>query len=127
LPDRRRRIRAYKPIEKNRVPVLLALFSLLLAAGCGKHEDTQVGGAQYYEMRGQVLAVDSSANRLTIAHEEIPHYMKAMTMTFRVKDANLLQGIEAGDSVRGVLVVHRPDVWIDSLAVLAKMSSETYH
>jgi Cu/Ag efflux protein CusF len=127
LPDRKRGILAYKPTEKSRVPVLLVLLSLLVAAGCGKHEETQAGGAQYYELKGQILAVDTSAKRLTIAHEEIPHYMKAMTMTFRVKDASLLHGVEPGDSVRGVLAVHRPDVWIDSLAVLGKMSSETHH
>lgn len=127
MPDRRRRIRINNFTGRNRAPVLLVLLSLLVAAGCGKREEQQAGSAQYYELRGQVLAVDSSANRLTIAHEEIPHYMKAMTMTFRVKDARLLNGVEAGDSVRGVLAVHRTEVWIDSLAILVKMSSETHH
>jgi Cu/Ag efflux protein CusF len=127
LPDRRGRIQSTRPTEFIRIPVLFALLSLLVVAGCGKHEENQAVSAQYYELRGQVLAVDTSANRLTVAHEDIPHYMKAMTMTFRVKDASLLRGVEPGDSVRGVLAVHRPDVWVDSLSLLGKLSPQTRH
>lgn len=93
-------------------------------AGCGNKEGS---GSQFHELRGLVLAVDSSASRLTIAHDDIPHYMKAMTMTFKVKDAARMRGIEPGDSVKGVLEVRRPDVWIDSLAILSKAPSDTHH
>jgi Cu/Ag efflux protein CusF len=38
--------------------------------------------------------------QVTIDHGEIPGLMGAMTMTFNVADAALLQGIEAGSQVR---------------------------
>jgi len=69
------------------------------------------------------MALEPARNRVIIAHEEIPHYMKAMTMPFTVRDSSMLRGIEVGDSVRGAVTVQKSGVWLDSLTVIAKMSS----
>ncbi|MBF8293772.1 MAG: uncharacterized protein HW389_317 [Bacteroidetes bacterium] len=106
--------------RNNRTQALLTLLVLSCASGCGSQEGKSGGAVQYYELKGLVMALEPSRNRVIIAHEEIPHFMKAMTMSFTVKDTSLLQGIEVGDSVRGVLAVRRPDLWLDSLAVVRK-------
>jgi Cu/Ag efflux protein CusF len=106
--------------RKKRTQVLLTLFLLSCTSGCGSQEGKPGGAVQYYELKGLVMALEPSRNRLVISHKEIPHFMKAMTMSFTVKDTSLLQGIWVGDSVRGVLVVRRPEVWLDSLTVVGK-------
>jgi len=74
------------------------------------------------------MELEPSRNRVVIAHEEIPHYMKAMTMPFTVRDSSMLRGIEVGDSVRGVVIVSKSGARLDSLTVVARAaSSETAH
>jgi Cu/Ag efflux protein CusF len=69
------------------------------------------------------MALEPARNRVIIAHEEIPYYMKAMTMPFTVRDISMLRGIGVGDSVRGIVTVKESEVWLDSLTVVVKMSS----
>lgn len=97
------------------------LLVALLVSGCGKKDERSTKSGQSYHFVGQVMAIDPSSSQITIAHGDIPNFMKAMTMPFVVKDTTLFQGISVGDSVRGVLVVQRPEVWLDSLAIISKM------
>jgi Cu/Ag efflux protein CusF len=59
------------------------------------------GGDPMALAHGTVLAVDRSANNITISHGPVPHLgMPPMTMGFRVVDPALLATIKAGDEVR---------------------------
>jgi protein SCO1/2 len=106
---------------RRQLLVFILLSALLLVAGCGKKGDRSPGNARSYSFTGQVMAIDPPSKQITIAHGDIPHFMKAMTMPFVVKDTSLFRGIEIGDSVRGVIVVQKPEVWLDSLALISKM------
>ena len=49
----------------------------------------------------EVRRVDTAQNRITLRHEEIKNLeMPAMTMVFRVKDAELLDRFKVGDKVK---------------------------
>ena len=52
-----------------------------------------------YSAHGTVKSVDVEKKKLSIAHDDIPGFMKAMTMPFEVRDGALLSGIAAGDVV----------------------------
>lgn len=52
-----------------------------------------------YSAHGVVKSIDPEKRKLSIAHDDIPGFMKAMTMPFEVKDATMLTGIAVGDSV----------------------------
>jgi protein SCO1/2 len=56
-----------------------------------------------YPIRGTVVEVGK--DRIKIDHEAIPGYMGAMTMSFPVSKPDLVQGLKAGDLVRGRLSV----------------------
>jgi Cu/Ag efflux protein CusF len=57
--------------------------------------------AQTPDAEGEVTKVDTAAGRLTLRHSGVKSLdMPPMTMTFRVSDARLLQGVAAGDHVR---------------------------
>ncbi len=77
-------------------------LALVLFAGCSREGDS---GGKTYSFKGQVTAVDAGKKTVTVAHEEIPGLMKAMTMTFSVEDAKLLDGLTPGSGVEGMLKV----------------------
>jgi protein SCO1/2 len=80
-----------------------------LATACGG------SAARQYELRGQILAVDTSKGELTIKHEDIPGFMPGMTMPFRVKDPKLLEGRAPGDLVTATLVVEETDAYLTAV------------
>ena len=58
-----------------------------------------------FTLQGQVLAVAEDRQQATVKHEDIKGLMSAMTMTFKVKDAQLLSNIKPGDLINATLVV----------------------
>ena len=77
--------------------MVTALVSSIVVAACSRGHE--------YELRGQVLAVDSARGELTIKHEDIKGFMPGMTMPFKVSQPSVMTGIVAGDLVRATLVV----------------------
>jgi protein SCO1/2 len=68
-----------------------------------------------FQVRGQVRGVDLADKTIRIAHEAIPNYMPAMTMSLPVKDATLLHNVASGDEVQFELSVTDDDSWISHL------------
>ena len=87
-------------LERCLLPV--AAIALLLLAGCS-HQPA----AKRYELQGRVVAVDAANRQLTIAHQEIPGFMEAMTMPYLVSNSNdwVFRAIAPGDQIRATLVV----------------------
>lgn len=52
-----------------------------------------------YRTKGVVRSIADDRRSVRVAHEEIPDYMKAMTMDFEVARPEMLGGIAAGDSI----------------------------
>jgi protein SCO1/2 len=73
---------------------------------------TSPGRVQAFEVKGQVRGIDQADKTIRIAHEEIPNYMPAMTMSLPVKDATLLKDLCSGDNVQFELLVTSDDSWI---------------
>lgn len=90
------------------------LATLLLSAGIAgiscKQEKQQI-----FFVKGLVKEVLPERKKVTIAHENIPNYMSAMTMTFDVKDVRELTGLQAGDEVSFRMIVTENDGWIDQV------------
>ncbi len=68
------------------------------------HEHHDHGGASEFEntkISGEIRKIDLENNKVSIKHEENKRYsMAAMTMNFRLKAPNQLDGFQAGDKVR---------------------------
>ncbi len=60
-----------------------------------------------YTLKGVVREVDAKTGVVTIAHQELPGFMKAMTMDFTPKDKTNLDEVGVGDEVEGPLDVTR--------------------
>lgn len=78
--------------------------------------------AKRYPITGQVLAVDIGERKVTIAHQDIPGFMPAMTMPFVVleKDQAILKAIAPGDRITATLVVPDSRYWIEEIVVVRK-------
>jgi len=74
----------------------VALLVAMAAMGGAVHAQTPTSA-------GEVTKLDKAGNRVTLKHGEIKNLdMPPMTMTFRVSDPKLLEGVAVGDRVRFV-------------------------
>jgi protein SCO1/2 len=95
----------------SRHPGWLATALAALTPGCGdhashaRHELTQT----QHELSGAVVAVDVAKSEIILAHEAIPDYMPAMTMSLRVDDATVVGSLQPGDTIRALLIVTADD------------------
>jgi protein SCO1/2 len=101
------------------LPTILFLWASLLLPSCSKQDEKQTDLVTF-PLRGKVVSVDTAKLRVMISHEEIPNYMMAMTMPFKVKDPALLSELEPGDSVQGTLMVSRQESWLEALRIIGK-------
>jgi protein SCO1/2 len=89
--------------------VLTIVVALLLSvAGCSR--------SRQYELRGQVLAVDTARQEITVKHEDIRGFMPGMTMPFKVRDSTLLAGRRPGDFITATLIVEDADGYLSAIA-----------
>jgi len=100
-----------------KLPVYTFLILVVLLAGCGKNPPVE---RVTFDVKGVVVSVNFQQKRIFIDHEEIPNYMMAMTMPFKVKDTTLLYRVQPGDTVHAVLAVSRSESWLETVAVVSK-------
>ena len=101
----------------------LILLAALMGPACRRQGPPQA--AQRYMLKGTVVEVDAANRKLTIAHQEIPGLMPAMTMPFVVleRDAALLKSVSPGDEITATLVVPDARYWIEELVVVRRGTS----
>ena len=98
----------------------LILLAALVSPACKREAPPAAG--QRYPLKGKVVEVDLANRKVTIAHEDIPGFMPAMTMPFVVleKDATLLRGVGPGDEITATLVAPDSRYWLEDLVVVRK-------
>ncbi len=86
----------------RRLRVLLVVASLLLTLACSRKP-----ADKRYDLQGEVVAVDSVAHQITVAHEDIPGLMPGMTMPFLVASSDewVFGKIAPGDKIHATLVL----------------------
>jgi len=62
-------------------------------------------GVKAYRGEGRVVRIEPDGKHVTIAHQAIPGFMSAMTMTFQVRDQKMLAGLKPRDEVEFTLEV----------------------
>ncbi len=86
---------------------LAAVLGLAAALGCGRGESPKPAAPaeKPYPLKGVVVSVDPAARSVVVRHEEIPGYMDAMTMPFKVAEEKMLGELKPGDEIEAKLVV----------------------
>jgi protein SCO1/2 len=85
-----------------RMTLRSCLVALVLLAACGRQEEHP---PRQYQLTGQILSVKPEDQEVLVKHEDIPGFMPAMTMPYKVKSASLLDGKQPGDLITATLEV----------------------
>lgn len=93
-------------------------FLAIILVSCTKEEKRT--DIVTFPLKGEVVEIDTARNRLMVAHEEIPNYMMAMTMPFKVKNRALLYDLRVGDTITATLAVSRTESWLETITVVGK-------
>lgn len=107
----RRRSALAKHLPGYTVLLLFALVLIAVTAACTN--------AKKFSLQGEVLAKNASTNELTIKHGDIPGFMPAMTMPYKIKDVTLMPDVEVGDKIAAQAMVDKKtgDYWLENIRV----------
>jgi len=104
--------------EGRLLPMLLAIVVLLI---------TSVSGARQYPVKGMVVSVNRGASTFTASIEEIPGFMRAMTMPFEVRQVKELDGLAPGAMVEFTLVVEAKTSYAQGITIVRFQNVEQDH
>ena len=100
---------------------LVAVCVLLAACSASKSS-----GAEHYDFKGKVIAVDRSKGEVTVDHEEVKGFMDAMTMAFPLRDADALNTVAPGDDIQATLVIAEDgSYWLENPTITKTMLGAT--
>jgi protein SCO1/2 len=107
--------------NKKSITCAIAFSISLLVLSCNskKEENTPIDLVTF-PLKGEVVEIDLGKSRLMVAHEEIPNYMMAMTMPFKIKNRELFKNVQIGDTIVGTLAVSRTESWLETFTVVGK-------
>jgi protein SCO1/2 len=72
-----------------------------------------------FAVRGVVKDIKANESTIVVQHEAISNYMDAMTMPFKVKEAQLLTPLRKGDRISFQLQVTSTESWISQIDKIA--------
>ncbi|MGH9409586.1 MAG: SCO family protein [Vicinamibacterales bacterium] len=89
--------------------IIPGIVVALIVAGCG-------GPApERYTLTGQVVAIGEARDQLTVKQQDIPGFMPAMMMGYRVSDPKLVNGLSPGDFITASLVVDGSNAYLSAI------------
>lgn len=98
-------------------PIVLALA---LAVACGSAPEER-----RYTLQGQILSVAADHMEASIKHEEIPGFMSAMTMPYKVRDANQYANLKPGDLITATLIIEPNGAYLTDVKKVGEAPLET--
>jgi protein SCO1/2 len=108
---------------------VIAVFvaGLLLFPACHRSQLSQ----KRYPFTGRVVSVDLQAQSAVIDGDAIPGFMDAMAMPYKIKPADMLGHLSAGDSISAEVVVVPakgadavPEYWLENVKVVAHVVAQ---
>ena len=111
-----------------RTPLCCTLVAALVVVGChsgprSNADSAATSSVKTFKLRGKVVSTNASTTEVTVNHEAIPGFMDAMTMPYKVKDANILSELHPGDVITADLLVSQRaegDVLLDHIVVVGQ-------
>ena len=86
-------------------PALSMVLSCLLLGGCRSASPVaDAPGPERHFVRGKVMGVDKGLGTVSLANEDIPGFMSAMTMEYKVADPAVLGEVQRGDRITADLL-----------------------
>src|SRR4051794_40592264 len=103
------------------IAVVTLVAAAAIASACGSRAAGHAApSAQARRLPLRGVVVDAEGERITVAHDAIPGYMDAMTMTFAVRDRAAAAHADAGTLIAATLVVESDRSWLDDVTVASR-------
>lgn len=101
---------------------LFALSLMMLLLACSGSQPASEP-EQVYQVRGIFLGMRFEGRAIRVHHEEIPGYMEAMRMDFKLKEGEQTQTLEPGDIIEFRYVLTKDgDAYVEGIE---KLPAET--
>jgi protein SCO1/2 len=116
------------PGKSNRALLLTAfILAALTLPACHRSSKAPTAGAKRYPFTGRVISIDAKDQSALINGDNIPGFMDAMAMSYKIKPPSDLDKLAAGDSISAEVVVTEeeektgtsPDYWLENVKVTA--------
>jgi protein SCO1/2 len=95
---------------------IAVLLILGLTAGCARQSEP----VKHYALSGKVVSTDASTSQVVVDAKDIPGFMEAMTMGYKVKDPSSLKSLAPGDEISADLLVQGANYWLENIHVTKK-------
>ena len=105
--------------------ILLIIF-LISCSSEKKHESKSSKSKQEYNVVGVILDKFPERNELSIHHDEIPDFMMAMTMNFKLSNHLNIENFQIGDSVHFRLFIEENNFYSDNFKILDNVDIKHY-
>jgi protein SCO1/2 len=79
---------------------------------------------QTFTATGVVRELKADGKTVIVAHEAIANYMDAMTMPFKVKGPEELEGLQTGDKIRFYLRVTGTESWVERISKIGSAPAQ---
>jgi protein SCO1/2 len=99
---------------RNRWLLVVTLAAVTFSPSCGRRPRES---SARYPVKGKVVSVDRDNRRVTLAHEEIPGFMPAMTMPFAIREEWPFRVLVPGQQIMATLVVDSGRTWLEEITV----------
>jgi len=76
-----------------------------MVAGCKGTSVTTVQQTKTFHVRGKIMEVNPANGSVTLDGGDIPGYMEAMTMDYKLAQPNVISELHAGDTITAAVVV----------------------
>ena len=103
--------------------LILFLSAIFLFTACRTETpQTASADAKRYNLKGKVVSADKARKKATIAHDDIPGFMEAMTMDFPIREDWVWEDLTPGAEIRAELVVDntaKNPYWLEKIGIIA--------
>ncbi len=113
--------------SKAQIAAVVAVLGIISACRPSEHApeekhaasrapaDSAAATEQFFEAAGRIDTITPNRKHVVVAHGDIPGFMDAMTMPFRLADTSVVSGLQNGDSVSFTVRVAGPVIEITEI------------
>lgn len=98
-------------LMKSRFVLTSVMLLLAASVGCNR--------TRKYPLQGEVVGKNIVTNEITVKHGDIPGFMPAMAMAYRVKNPAVVQELQPGDKIAAEVVIGKDpsDYWLEDVRI----------
>ncbi|MGO9403070.1 MAG: SCO family protein [Terriglobales bacterium] len=96
---------------KSQFALTSVVLLLIVSLGCSR--------TKKFPLQGEVVAKNPATSEITVNHGDIPGFMPAMAMPYRVKDPAVVQEVQPGDKIAAEAFVSKDgnDYWLEDVRI----------